>query len=126
MAMDSAVRQRTFVPSPQITTSPTQGHGTPQPVNNRLCEAAGSAEPIRSIGERTLQRQAAAVISKRGGAEVRWPETAGGVVGKAVALGRLAEQAWRQLGFILLGMKERDRVVSGRNAGEHTGRLAGA
>ena len=53
-----------------------------------------------SVRERALQRYVAAVVTKRGGAEIRRAEAVGGVIGKAVALLRFAEHAGRQLRLI--------------------------
>src|SRR5215472_7915193 len=46
-------------------------------------------------------------------------ETAGGVVGKAVALLRFAEHPGRQLRLIMFGVEESHGISSGGNASEH-------
>src|SRR5262249_42022819 len=73
----------------------------------------------KSIRERALQRHVAAVVTKRGGAEIRRAEAACGVIGKAIALLRFAEHASRQLRFIVLGMEKCHGVSSCRNAAQH-------
>src|SRR5215469_12403327 len=79
-----------------------------------------------SVSERALQRQIAAVVAKRRGAEIRRAETAGGVIGETVALLRFAEHAGRELRLITFGMKERNRISPRRNAGEHASGCATA
>src|SRR5204863_5206583 len=77
----------------------------------------------QSIRQRTLQCEIRSAIGKRGSAEAWRAEAARRVVGKTETLGRLAEQAGRELRLIVLGMEERNGIIAGRDAAEHAGGL---
>jgi hypothetical protein len=65
-------------------------------LRTRRCRSDSALRTKRLVCERTLQPHVAAVVTKRGGAEIRRAETAGGVIGKSVTLRWLSEHAGSQ------------------------------
>jgi hypothetical protein len=68
------------------------------------------------------QIQASTAVLERRAVEARRSESRGGIVGEAVALLRLAEQAGFHLRLVVFRVEHRDRIGSGRKSIENAGR----